>query len=180
MIGYLSKRLRRAQAGRCLRVPGTYQGRNLESDVPVVLASDEFFSGVWSSVERGSKEGCYTQVTTERCKNDVLGLVRPRTLPGYPDLAACTNYKEYRRDVKENGARCDFGEPSSVNVMDPVSGAAVDCASDMQVPSQDGWGIQNSHFMNWVRISALKDFRKLWGTIQEPRYVRNSQTGVPW
>merc|ERR1719316_1969707 len=35
------------------------------------------------------------------------------------------------------------------------------------VPNSAGWGVENAHFMSWMRLSGSADFSKLYGVIHE-------------
>lgn len=50
-------------------------------------------------------------------------------------------------DTATNAAECTYSNPSGV--VDPITGSAITC--QQKVAAEAGWGIENSHFINWQR-----------------------------
>lgn len=94
------------------------------------------------------------------CDNDPLGLVHPDLDQNTGD-PKCSNYDQFDFDATKNGADCQYSGVS--NKINPVDGTKISCSN--RIPNEAGWGIENSHFMNWMRLSALTTFRKLYGKI---------------
>ncbi len=104
------------------------------------------------------------------CRNDPLRILRPdREANGL----VCKDYKLFSFNPLFNGTQCAYTPGDKV---DPVSGAAF--GSCEAIPAPGGWGLENSHFVNWLRISAYKDFRKLFGRINGETWKKGDQKTI--
>jgi len=98
-----------------------------------------------------------------KCKADILHMIRP-TKNATTGRLNCYNYKNWAADEDEwlafedEKATCDYPETFT----DPVDNEEKTCE---EVPVKEGWGIANSHFMAWVRISGLMRFEKLYARV---------------
>jgi hypothetical protein len=93
-----------------------------------------------------------------RCKNDKLGTLKP---------TSCRNYGGWRKSVPDwqklgdKRAQCVF-QGSFVNILTGQTEQGKDC---QQEPVPEGWGVENTVFINWMRVSAFPTFKKLYGNL---------------
>jgi hypothetical protein len=82
----------------------------------------------------------------------------------------CTKYNKFSYTASKNEATCNYAtmiaeSDAAKKPKNPFTGAAVACSS--QIPNPSGWGLENSHYINWVRLSGTTNFRKLYAVIDE-------------
>mmetsp|Transcript_24366 Transcript_24366/g.76889 ORF Transcript_24366/g.76889 Transcript_24366/m.76889 type:complete len:270 (-) Transcript_24366:253-1062(-) len=71
------------------------------------------------------------------------------------------------RRVEVADCRGYTSESPSCNFM--RDGVPFDCSGQYRkVVKRDDWGVENGHFIVWMRIAGLPGFRKLWGKVGTP------------
>jgi len=103
----------------------------------------------------------FTSFPPTRCKGDTLGTLKPKE---------CWNYKGWRsneadwQSLGNSRAQCKF-EGSFFNAETGSVTTVTNGANCQQEPVPEGWGLENAHFINWMRVSGLPTFRKLYGVL---------------
>ncbi len=89
----------------------------------------------------------------------------PKDVNSPPTLNRVATYKDLEGfDV----VACDF-----MDISNPACNFDTACIGDWEVvKNPSGWGINNGHFINWMRTAGLSTFRKLYGKID-----RSFETG---
>ncbi|CAD7940330.1 unnamed protein product [Amoebophrya sp. A25] len=105
------------------------------------------------------------------CVDDPLRLQPVQTLAD-GSTADCTNYRGFSFDSSANAATCNYNMTASVT--NPLSGSAITCGAKAANPS--GWGIENSQWLNFQRLSSYHDIRKLFAKIPEGTKLSKGST----
>lgn len=96
-----------------------------------------------------------------RCEDDLLHVLRP---------TSCKNYRNWKPTLEEfeaveaaDRASCEY----LGKFQDPRTGEWKEGKGCKQVPVEGGWGLESGIYMNWMRVSGLPKFRKLYAKIDQ-------------